>query len=109
MAPLPGSAVKMPTSNISFSGAAVSTPSPSAYSLRASTVTATSQRPSARRVAVTQVVFRNYQWGAEKRNSTLWYDDNFVGTELDKVLLRGKSIDLALEDAERLLARRAKR
>ncbi|MBO9476447.1 sulfoacetaldehyde acetyltransferase [Shimia sp. R11_0] len=33
--------------------------------------------------AVTQVVFRNYQWGAEKRNSTLWYDDNFVGTELD--------------------------
>jgi sulfoacetaldehyde acetyltransferase len=33
--------------------------------------------------AVTEVVFRNYQWGAEKRNSTLWYDDNFVGTELD--------------------------
>jgi sulfoacetaldehyde acetyltransferase len=33
--------------------------------------------------AITQVVFRNYQWGAEKRNSTLWYDDNFVGTELD--------------------------
>ena len=32
---------------------------------------------------VTQIVFRNYQWGAEKRNSTLWYDDNFVGTELD--------------------------
>jgi sulfoacetaldehyde acetyltransferase len=33
--------------------------------------------------AMTQVVFRNYQWGAEKRNSTLWFDDNFVGTELD--------------------------
>jgi sulfoacetaldehyde acetyltransferase len=33
--------------------------------------------------AITQVVFRNYQWGAEKRNSTLWYDDNFIGTELD--------------------------
>jgi sulfoacetaldehyde acetyltransferase len=33
--------------------------------------------------AVTQVVFRNYQWGAEKRNSTLWYDDHFIGTELD--------------------------
>jgi sulfoacetaldehyde acetyltransferase len=32
---------------------------------------------------VTMVVFRNYQWGAEKRNSTLWFDDNFVGTELD--------------------------
>ncbi|WP_297773928.1 sulfoacetaldehyde acetyltransferase [uncultured Roseovarius sp.] len=33
---------------------------------------------------VTQIVFRNYQWGAEKRNSTLWFDDNFVGTELDE-------------------------
>ncbi|MBT6191531.1 MAG: sulfoacetaldehyde acetyltransferase [Tateyamaria sp.] len=32
---------------------------------------------------VTQIVFRNYQWGAEKRNSTLWFEDNFVGTELD--------------------------
>ncbi len=34
--------------------------------------------------AVTMVVFRNYQWGAEKRNTTLWFNDNFVGTELDK-------------------------
>src|SRR5690606_18057799 len=34
--------------------------------------------------AVTMVVFRNYQWGAEKRNTTLWYADNFVGTELDR-------------------------
>merc|ERR1719321_1975939 len=33
---------------------------------------------------VTMVVFRNYQWGAEKRNTTLWYDDNFVGTELNR-------------------------
>jgi sulfoacetaldehyde acetyltransferase len=33
--------------------------------------------------AITMVVFRNYQWGAEKRNTTLWYADNFVGTELD--------------------------
>ena len=33
--------------------------------------------------AITMVVFRNYQWGAEKRNSTLWYADNFIGTELD--------------------------
>jgi len=32
---------------------------------------------------VTMVVFRNYQWGAEKRNTTLWYSDNFVGTELN--------------------------
>jgi sulfoacetaldehyde acetyltransferase len=30
------------------------------------------------------VIFRNYQWGAEKRNTTLWYDNNFVGTELDR-------------------------
>ena len=33
--------------------------------------------------AITMVIFRNYQWGAEKRNSILWYDDNFIGTELD--------------------------
>ena len=32
------------------------------------------------------VVFRNYQWGAEKRNSILWFNDNFVGTELDPEL-----------------------
>ncbi len=32
---------------------------------------------------ITMVIFRNYQWGAEKRNTTLWYDDNFVGTELN--------------------------
>jgi sulfoacetaldehyde acetyltransferase len=34
--------------------------------------------------AITMVIFRNYQWGAEKRNTTLWYDDNFVGTELNE-------------------------
>ncbi|MDE3122165.1 MAG: sulfoacetaldehyde acetyltransferase [Paracoccaceae bacterium] len=34
--------------------------------------------------AITMVVFRNYQWGAEKRNTTLWFDDNFVGTELNE-------------------------
>jgi len=39
---------------------------------------------------VTMVVFRNYQWGAEKRNTTLWYDDNFVGTELDPHLSYAK-------------------
>jgi len=32
------------------------------------------------------VIFRNYQWGAEKRNAILWYDNNFVGTELDPKL-----------------------
>lgn len=36
--------------------------------------------------AITMIIFRNYQWGAEKRNSTLWYDDNFVGTELDRAV-----------------------
>jgi len=35
---------------------------------------------------ITMVIFRNYQWGAEKRNSILWYDNNFVGTELDTEL-----------------------
>lgn len=34
--------------------------------------------------AITMVIFRNYQWGAEKRNTTLWFDDNFVGTELNE-------------------------
>jgi sulfoacetaldehyde acetyltransferase len=32
---------------------------------------------------ITMVIFRNYQWGAEKRNTTLWFKDNFVGTELN--------------------------
>jgi len=32
---------------------------------------------------ITMVIFRNFQWGAEKRNTTLWFDDNFVGTELN--------------------------
>lgn len=40
--------------------------------------------------AITMVVFRNYQWGAEKRNTTLWYDNNFVGTELDPHLSYAK-------------------
>ncbi len=40
--------------------------------------------------AITMVIFRNYQWGAEKRNSILWYEDNFVGTELDPELSYSK-------------------
>ena len=40
--------------------------------------------------AITMVIFRNYQWGAEKRNSILWFDDNFVGTELDPELSYAK-------------------
>lgn len=43
--------------------------------------------------AITMVIFRNYQWGAEKRNTTLWYDDNFVGTELDPDLSYAKVAD----------------
>jgi len=40
--------------------------------------------------SITMVIFRNYQWGAEKRNSILWYDNNFVGTELDPELSYAK-------------------
>ncbi len=40
--------------------------------------------------AISMVIFRNYQWGAEKRNSILWFDDNFVGTELDPELSYSK-------------------
>jgi sulfoacetaldehyde acetyltransferase len=40
--------------------------------------------------SITMVIFRNYQWGAEKRNSILWFDDNFVGTELDPELSYAK-------------------
>ena len=43
--------------------------------------------------AVTMVVFRNFQWGAEKRNTTLWYANNFVGTELDPKLSYAKIAD----------------
>ena len=39
---------------------------------------------------ISMVIFRNYQWGAEKRNSILWFDDNFVGTELDPELSYAK-------------------
>lgn len=40
--------------------------------------------------AITMVIFRNFQWGAEKRNTVLWYDNNFVGTELDPKLSYAK-------------------
>ena len=43
--------------------------------------------------AITMVIFRNYQWGAEKRNTTLWFDNNFVGTELDPELSYAKVAD----------------
>ena len=37
--------------------------------------------------------FWNYQWGAEKRNTTLWFDNNFIGTELDPKLSFAKVAD----------------
>ena len=43
--------------------------------------------------AITMVIFRNYQWGAEKRNTTLWYANNFVGTELNPKLSYAKVAD----------------
>ena len=43
--------------------------------------------------AISMVIFRNYQWGAEKRNTTLWFDDNFIGTELDPELSYAKVAD----------------
>ena len=43
--------------------------------------------------AITMVIFRNYQWGAEKRNTTLWFDNNFIGTELDPELSFAKVAD----------------
>ena len=43
--------------------------------------------------AITMVIFRNYQWGAEKRNTILWYHDNFVGTELNPNLSYAKVAD----------------
>ena len=42
---------------------------------------------------ITMIIFRNYQWGAEKRNTTLWYNNNFVGTELDPKLNYAKIAD----------------
>jgi sulfoacetaldehyde acetyltransferase len=51
--------------------------------------------------AITMVIFRNFQWGAEKRNTTLWYDDNFVGTELNgKVSYAGIAKACGLEGVQ---------
>ncbi len=43
--------------------------------------------------AISMVIFRNYQWGAEKRNTTLWFNNNFIGTELDPKLSYAKVAD----------------
>jgi sulfoacetaldehyde acetyltransferase len=63
---------------------------------------------------ITMVIFRNYQWGAEKRNSILWYENNFVGTELNTELsyarvaeacgLKGVQVRTASELTEALRA-----
>ena len=37
--------------------------------------------------------FKNYQWGAEKINTTLWYDNSFIDTELDQNLSYAKVAD----------------
>ncbi len=51
--------------------------------------------------AITMVIFRNYQWGAEKRNTTLWYADNFVGTELnDRVSYAGIALACGLKGVQ---------
>jgi sulfoacetaldehyde acetyltransferase len=52
-----------------------------AFGISMNEMTAIGRRPWP---AITMVIFRNYQWGAEKRNTTLWFDDNFVGTELNE-------------------------
>ncbi|MBW2421628.1 MAG: sulfoacetaldehyde acetyltransferase, partial [Deltaproteobacteria bacterium] len=62
--------------------------------------------------AITMIIFRNYQWCAEKRNTTLWYADNFVGTELDPQVsyarvaegcgLKGVAVRTAAETSEAL-------
>ena len=65
--------------------------------------------------AITMVIFRNYQWGAEKRNTTLWYDDNFVGTELNPKVSYAKIAEacgfegVAVDDAGRTLPPRLRR
>ena len=42
---------------------------------------------------IAMVSVRNYHWGAEKRNTTLLFYDNFVGTELDPELSYAKVAD----------------
>jgi len=58
-------------------------------------------------IPVTVVVFRNGQWGAEKKNDILWFAERFVGTELgdgfsyarvaDAFGLRGVRVETAPE------------
>lgn len=34
-------------------------------------------------IPVTSVVFNNGQWGAEKKNQVIWFDDRYVGSQLE--------------------------
>ena len=34
-------------------------------------------------IPVTAVVFNNGQWGAEKKNQVLWFNNKYIGTQLD--------------------------
>lgn len=33
-------------------------------------------------IPITTVVFNNGQWGAEKKNQVVWFDDRYIGTNL---------------------------
>jgi len=44
-------------------------------------------------IPVSIVVFRNGQWGAEKKNDILWFDERFVGTELGDTFSFAKVAD----------------
>merc|ERR1712050_637740 len=35
------------------------------------------------RIPITQCVFNNGQWGAEKKNQVLWFGDRYVGTNIE--------------------------
>ena len=39
------------------------------------------------------MIILELSWGAEKRNTTLWYNNNFVGTELDPKISYAKIAD----------------
>lgn len=39
------------------------------------------------------IIFRNYLRSAEKRNTTLWYDDNSVGTEPNLIVNYAKNAE----------------
>lgn len=34
-------------------------------------------------IPITAVVFKNDQWGAEKKNQVIWFNDRYIGTNLE--------------------------